>query len=275
MGMVTRQADGSVLQLAGTVIDVTAQHRTELALREAKELAERSSSAKSDFLASMSHELRTPLNAVIGFAQRLERLPAGAPLGDRDRLFVSRISSNGRHLLTVIDDILDIARIEAGRLEIEPGPVDVGTLCAEVVAQLEGAPRAAGTTLALEVPEDLAPVVSDSVRLRQVLVNLVGNALKFTVTGGTTVRVHADPVTHRPVAIDVVDTGIGIAADRLPHIFEKFEQADRGTHRRYGGTGLGLTICRALCEMMGHTLTVASVEGVGSTFTIRFASVDG
>ena len=275
MGMVTRSADGAVLQLAGTVIDVTEQHRTESALREAKELAERSSSAKSDFLASMSHELRTPLNAVIGFAQRLERLPVGSVLTDRDRLFVSRIASNGRHLLTVIDDILDIARIEAGRLEIEFGPVDVGTLCAEVVAQLEGAPRAAGTTLTLEVPEDLAPVVSDSVRLRQVLVNLVGNALKFTATGGTTVRVHADPVTHRPRAIDVVDTGIGIAADRLPHIFEKFEQAERGTHRRFGGAGLGLTICRALCEMMGHDLSVASVAGAGSTFTIRFADADG
>ncbi len=274
MGVVTRHPDGTVHVLAGTVIDVTAQTRTERALREAKELAEKSSRAKSDFLASMSHELRTPLNAVIGFAQRLEKLPAGAPLAERDRLFVSRIVSNGRHLLTVIDDILDIARIEAGRMTVERGPTDVGTLCAEVLAQLDGAPRAAGVALLLEAPDDLAPVLSDSARLRQVLVNLVGNALKFTVAGRVTVRVHADPATHRPLAIDVVDTGIGIAADRLPHIFDKFEQGDRGTHRRYGGTGLGLTICRELCTMMGHTLGVTSVEGEGSTFTIRLSPDD-
>jgi PAS domain S-box-containing protein len=272
MGLVTRTPDGSVQSLAGTVLDITPHKATEHALRDAKEAAEASSRAKSDFLASMSHELRTPLNAVIGFAQRLERLPVGTPLGDKDRLFVERIASNGRHLLALIDDILDIARIEAGRMDVEFAPTDIGTLCAEVVTQLEAAPRAAGVALLLEVPDDLAPVRSDSRRLRQVLVNLVGNALKFTAEGSVRVRVVADPATHRPSAIEVVDTGIGIPADRLGHIFGKFEQAERGTQRRFGGTGLGLAISRALCEMMGHDLGVRSTEGVGSTFSVGFAS---
>ena len=272
MGLVTHHPDGSAHTLAGTVLDITPHKATERALRDAKEAAEASSRAKSDFLASMSHELRTPLNAVIGFAQRLERLPVGATLADRDRLFVERIASNGRHLLAVIDDILDISRIEAGRLDVELAPTDIGTLCAEVVTQLEAAPRAPAVALLLETPDDLAPVRSDSRRLRQVLVNLVGNALKFTAEGSVRVRVVTDTTTHRPTAIEVIDTGIGIPADRLAQIFDKFEQAERGTQRRFGGTGLGLAISRALCDRMGHLLTVRSTAGTGSTFTVTFPS---
>ncbi len=239
-------------------------------LAEEKDRAERANRAKSEFLARMSHELRTPLNSVIGFTQQVLKL-RGADLSPRERLMLERALANGQHLLALINDILDLARIEAGKVEFERAPVDTGALVQEVVAALEGQPRPPAVTLRAVVPAGVPPVELDGARLRQVLINLVGNALKFTRTGGVTAELEVD-AAGRAVAIAVHDTGIGIPPDRLEAIFQAFEQGDAFTTRQYGGTGLGLAICRQLCDGMGASLTVESRPGAGSVFRVVFGA---
>ncbi|HVZ76619.1 MAG TPA: ATP-binding protein, partial [Gemmatimonadaceae bacterium] len=245
---------------------LAARERMQAQLVEATREAERANHAKSDFLNRMSHELRTPLNSIIGFANLI--LQRGGSRPASERTYIERIRDNGMHLLGLINEVLDIARVESGHLEITLGIVDVGALVRGVIAQLES--RVAGTPVSLraEVPEDMRAITSDEVRLRQVLINLVGNALKFTQEGSVTVRVTAD-AQGTPCTIAVVDTGIGIPAERLQAIFEPFEQADASTSVRFGGTGLGLAISRDLCRLMGCALHVESVVGRGSTFTIE------
>jgi signal transduction histidine kinase len=223
------------------------------------------SRAKSEFLANMSHELRTPLNSVIGFAQVLLRNKKGN-LGDGDLKYLERIRDNGNHLLAIIDDILDLSRVEAGRMDVEMANVDVAQLVDEVVASLAGAAREGIIELTAQVPVGLTPVWTDRTRLRQVLFNLVGNAVKFTTDGSVRVRVNADGSVPR--SIEVIDTGIGIPADRLAQVFHPFEQADNTTRRRFGGTGLGLSISRSMCELLGCRLEAESQVGAGSTFRI-------
>jgi PAS domain S-box-containing protein len=259
-------ADGD---LAGTLLvltDVTDQRRAEETLRAASAAAEQANRAKSAFLASMSHELRTPLNSVIGFTRVLLR-NRHRNLSPTELAYLERIAANGEHLLGVINDILDLSKIEAGRIELDCGPTDLGPLVQETVAQFEPH-TAADVRLITRVPDPLLPVTTDPQRLRQVLINLVGNAIKFTPAGTIEVEVEADPVTRAPIRIDVRDTGIGIADDRLEAIFKAFEQADRTTARRFGGTGLGLSISRGLCRQMGFQLTARSHTGKGSTFTV-------
>ncbi len=247
--------------------DVTPRRRAEEALRVAKEEAEAANQAKSHFLASMSHELRTPLNSVIGFANVLLKNRSGG-LTDKDIEFTSRIHDNGKHLLTLINDVLDLAKVEAGRLEIELAPVDLRTLLRETLHQMEGQVRGRTVKLRADVPEDLLPLRTDPRRLKQVIINLVGNALKFTEEGEVLVRVTAGPVSGQVTSISVIDSGIGIPEDRLDAIFHAFRQAEAGTARRYGGTGLGLAISRSICQLLGYELTVESTVGEGSTFTI-------
>ena len=241
---------------------------------DARQAAEAASRAKSEFLSRMSHELRTPLNAIIGFANVLRKNPAGE-LSERSLIHLMRIRANGEHLLRLINDILDLAKVEAGRDQISFGTVDLGTLVQEVMAELEG--RVVGRDdedrLALRavVPARLSIIESDALRLKQIIINLVGNALKFTARGSVTVHVVAD-AAHTPVRIDVVDTGIGIPADRLGAIFEAFEQADCDTSRRYGGTGLGLAISSSLAKLLGYRIGVSSVVGEGSTFSVHLLS---
>ena len=265
---VTALPVGGLPQWAIFVHDLTDKHVAQRALEEARAAAESASRAKSAFLARMSHELRTPLNSIIGFA-RIVRRSRDSQLADRDRLFLERVQAGGEHLLTLVNDILDLSKIEAGKVELVLEPVDLAQLAREVLSLFESQVVDRPVALDLDVPVGPAMVTGDVARLRQVLVNLLGNAVKFTPRGSITVRVRAD-ADGNAQSIAVEDTGIGIALDRQARIFDAFEQADGETSHRYGGTGLGLAISRMLAEQMGCSLAVQSMPGRGSTFTLAF-----
>jgi PAS domain S-box-containing protein len=270
---ILRNSDGRVSGTASLGVDVTDRKRYEAQLLRARDDAESASRAKSDFLSRMSHELRTPLNSVIGFANVMRKNKSGR-LSNEEIGFLDRIVANGQHLLALVNNVLDISKVEAGRLVVTTGPVAIDELVRDVIAQLEGAPRAAGVALRADVPARIAQIESDGVLLRQVLINLTGNALRFTQEGSVVVAAEADAKTGRPLRVHVRDTGIGIDPSRHKAIFEPFEQADPTTHRTYGGTGLGLSISRSICEALGFSLTVSSEPGKGSTFTLDMSKSD-
>nr|MBA3414953.1 HAMP domain-containing histidine kinase [Chloroflexia bacterium] len=245
-------------------IDITERKRVEAELRAAKEAAEEANRLKSAFLSTMSHELRTPLNAVVGYAHLLLDGLDG-PLTPRQAEDVERIAEGGAHLMSLIDDVLDLSRIEAGALDLEPERVLLEEVVSQVVAQVGPQAAAKGLVVAVAVPAGLV-VEADPQRLRQVLLNLVGNAVKFTERGGVTISARA---TAAGLECAVADTGIGIAPEIVPHVFDEFRQADSSTTRRYGGSGLGLAITKRLVELHGGTVGVASEPGVGTTFTVR------
>ena len=267
-----------VFVVANQVSAVIGRRRTEklyaLELLRARDQAQAASHAKSDFLSRMSHELRTPLNSVIGFANVMRKNKSGR-LSDEDVTFLDRIKANGQHLLTLVNNVLDIAKVESGRLTVTTGLVAVGQLLHDVAAQLEGQPRAPGVQLRVDASTDMTPIQSDGVLLRQVLINLAGNALRFTHEGSVVLGADVDAETGMPLRLHVRDTGIGIAKDRQQAIFEPFEQADAGTHMSYGGTGLGLSISKAICDALGYQLTVESEVGKGSAFTVHLDAKRG
>jgi signal transduction histidine kinase len=248
---------------AAVVSDVRKREQLAAELGATAQREREANRAKSQFLARMSHELRTPLNSVIGFSQVLLRNRSGG-LGEQELSYVSRIRDNGSHLLEIINDILDLARVEAGRVPLELADVDMRALVAETVHEFAARDD---VPIALDIAEGLAPVHTDAARLKQILLNLVSNAVKFTERGHVVVRVLADDA-QRPLRIDVIDGGIGIPREHQQKIFEPFEQGDMSTARRFGGTGLGLAICQSLAERLGFQLAVASVPGVGSTFSV-------
>lgn len=261
------QEGGGTVGVAVFGRDVTRRLQAEAAVFMAKEEAEAANRAKSQFLASMSHELRTPLNSVIGFANILLKNKTGS-LEAKELGFLTRILANGRHLLGLINEVLDLAKIESGKMEADLAPVDLSELVTETVLQLDGQVRERNLVLRSEVPPGLDMIETDEGKLRQVIINLVGNALKFTEGGEVSLSVSACPDGRTPYSIAVTDTGIGIPEERLKAIFEAFQQADSSTSRRFGGTGLGLTISRSICLLLGYDLVADSVEGEGSTFTI-------
>jgi hypothetical protein len=252
--------------------DLAALAAAQRAARDAQAAAEAANREKSEFLARMSHELRTPLNSVLGFSNLLLRRRADV-LGAQGRTWVERVRDNGMHLLRLIDDLLDVSRLEVGRVRIERRPVALDEFVREVVAGgFEEEARARGLALAVELPAGPVPAETDPARLRQVLVNLLTNALKFTERGGVTVRLTADPASGAPRWLEVADTGVGIPADRQRLVFEAFEQTEEGRAR--GGTGLGLAICRALCDLLGYGLELRSAVGAGSTFRVVFPAAE-
>jgi signal transduction histidine kinase/CheY-like chemotaxis protein len=239
--------------------------RLRFEVAQARDGALATARAKSDFLATMSHELRTPLNAVIGMAELLADTQMTAD--QRERLDVIR--SSAETLLTLIGDILDVSKIEAGKLEVEAVNVDLARLVEEALDQVAAAAFAKGLELGYEMGAECpAVVVSDKTRVRQILANLLGNAVKFTADGSVTVNVDAAPIDadRTEVTFAIHDTGIGIDAGGIDRLFSPFTQADATTTRRYGGTGLGLAICKSLTELMGGTIGVESEPGRGSTF---------
>jgi len=220
---------------------------------------------KSAFLANVSHELRTPLNAIIGFAQILAD---GIPMADAERdLAYQDIFESGRHLLTMVNNILDVARIEAGHQTLERTSILLGTEFAAVERMIAPLITGKGQSLTVRLPHDLPQVIADRDRLRQVLLNLLSNAYKFTPERGA-ITLSACRAGREAVAITVRDTGIGIAPEHQAIIFEAFQQVEQGYARAQQGTGLGLALTKQLIELMGGTIALSSAVGVGSTFTV-------
>ena len=235
-------------------------------LRHALEAADAAIKAKSAFLAAMSHELRTPLNAVIGFSEMLSLETFGTVGGDRNKEYLNDINGSGRHLLALINDILDIARIEAGHAELHEEIVDLKAMVHQTVAMVMPQAHAEHIHMTEAVDDDVRKLYADERRLKQVLINLVGNAVKFTMEGGE-VTVTARRVPDG-VAIAVRDTGIGIAEQDIPRVMSQFGQVDSSLARQYQGTGLGLPLAKQLTELHGGTLTIESVLGAGTTVTV-------
>ncbi|MEQ1661565.1 MAG: ATP-binding protein [Thiobacillus sp.] len=248
--------------------DVTELEEKEIELRKSKKEAENANQAKSDFLANMSHEIRSPMNAILGFTELLRRGQAKSESEYRHHLDI--VHASGTHLLSLINDILDLSKVEAGRLDVEQVACSPYRIACEVVQAQGVKATEKGITVSLDCPGAMPDnMMSDPARLRQILTNLVGNAIKFTQQGGVTLSLHFVP--SRPVAdleFRVRDTGIGIAADKLDTVFDPFVQAENSITRRFGGTGLGLAISRRFARALGGDIRVHSAVGAGSTFTV-------
>ena len=284
-----RDPDGTLSHFSTIMHDVSEMRRVEHLLREqtyemevqteelmqqsdellaARDASEQANAAKSQFLAHMSHELRTPLTAIIGFSRVLVSNRPGT-LTVQQTAYAERIASNAIRLLGLINELLDLSKVEAGQMELESSPTDVGAMAIDVIADLEGRERSPGVMLRADVPEGPSILMADSTKLRQVLVNLVGNALKFTLEGSVVLALETKP-DGSPACIAVTDTGVGIAPEHQAAVFEPFAQEDTTISRRFGGTGLGLAISKRYCEMMGFSLKLESEVGVGSTFRVCF-----
>lgn len=259
--------NGDIVGFVGVNVDISERKTLEHQLTEAKHVAEDAARTKANFLANMSHEIRTPMNGVLGFADLL----LSSNLGEEQHKYAQLISESGKAMMQLLNDILDISKIEAGHVVISSQPTDLRHLLGSCYKLMSAEAEKKHLELTLEVDDAVPQVIlSDSLRLRQIVLNLVGNALKFTAEGHVAIRAKLVPgrEKQRDIAISVEDTGPGIPDARMDAIFRPFEQADDSTERKYGGTGLGLPISRQLAELMAGGLNAQSQEGVGSTFTL-------
>jgi PAS domain S-box-containing protein len=270
--IVQRDNTGKPVRMIGTNWDITEQKKTEAALRQAKMDADMANKAKSEFLANMSHEIRTPMNAILGFSEALyHKLES-----KQHQRMVKSILSSGNLLMSLLNDILDLSKIEAGKLDILLQPVNLNNVLQEMMLLFREKAKAKNLELKTEVGPDFpAAVMLDEIRIKQVLFNLVGNAIKFTHTGFVCVRVNFRSISDQNGALDieVEDTGIGIPESQLEIIFEAFRQQSGQSNRQYGGTGLGLAISRRLVEKMNGMISVNSHEGSGSVFRVVFPGI--
>ena len=278
-----KDRDGQLIEYQAVGHDVSVLKNAEVALRTAKDAAESADRAKSEFLAIVSHEIRTPINGIIGFS----RLLRGTPLSAEQVGYTDTIQRCGQSLETLVSDILDLSKIEAGRLEINAAPFSLRECLDEVVRLFEQPAQKAGLTLLTDIAPGIPPILEgDQNRLRQILINLVGNAVKFTEKGGVTIRLSGEAGEDLPgqsgaraftLRGEVIDTGVGISAAEMPRLFRAFSQLDTSSTRRHGGTGLGLVISKRLCELMNGNIDVESSPGRGSTFRfqIMMTSVRG
>ena len=250
--------------------NITARKQTEEALRQAKEWAEEANRTKSRFLANMSHELRTPLTTIIGYA---DLITISVQSGEFDRVAsdIARVRDAGKHLLAIINDLLDLSKIEAGRMEIHGKRFSVRALAEEVIASMRVFAQKRNNDLTLNIDPTVEMMHSDDMRVRQILYNLLHNACKFTENGAVTLdiaRVVSDDDHAAHLVFTISDTGIGMTADQIASLFREFTQADSSTTRKYGGTGLGLALSRRLAHLLGGEITVTSQPGVGTTFVV-------
>ncbi|KAB0681414.1 PAS domain-containing hybrid sensor histidine kinase/response regulator [Aureimonas leprariae] len=269
-----REAEGGEVQKwFGTHTDVTRQRAQEHELALAREEAENANRAKSEFIANMSHELRTPLSAVIGYAEMLEEEAQESGetgmLGD-----LAKINGNARHLLSLINNVLDLSKIEAERMEVFLETFAVSAVVADICAAVQVLMAKKGNRLVVEMADDLGDMHTDQVKLRQCVINLLSNAAKFCENGTVTLEVRRATDFGRDwLTFDVRDTGIGMAPEQLQKLFQRFAQADSSTTRRFGGTGLGLAITKAFCKLLGGDIAVTSREGEGSAFTVKLPAI--
>jgi PAS domain S-box-containing protein len=270
-GRLYEQLKAASAELERNVQEATAElaHQNEL-LRRQHIALEQASALKSQFLANMSHEFRTPLNAILGYTHMLLHGVTGA-VSETQRKSLTRIDSNSRHLLALINDILDITRIEAGRMPLNLAAFKIPELVEEVMSELEPIIRRSNLTVRADMPRALPALKSDRQKVKQIVLNLLSNALKFTPAGTVTIKASYD-AQNRTIAIAVADTGVGIAVEDQAKVFEDFRQLDSSPARGYGGTGLGLSICRRLSQMLGGTIELESTSGRGSTFTLLLPS---
>ncbi len=260
-GNVIKNENGEILYYEGILEDITEKKQASR-LRIEKEAAEAANKHKSEFLANMSHELRTPLNAILGYTELiLDNIYGEVP--EKIREVLERLDKNGRHLLSLINDVLDLSKIEAGQLVLSLDEYSMADVIQTVITSVEALAAEKNLKLNVTVPADLKIGRGDQQRIAQVLLNLVGNAIKFTERGEVKVEVG---VSDETFLISVIDTGPGISAADQKQIFKEFQQADGSSTRKKGGTGLGLSIAKRIVEMHGGQIWVESIPGKGSNF---------